>query len=129
MDKPRARILLFASLVIFSIFVHHRSRTAQAAEMYDWLDKISEAKYMLHGMKLKHNAKAIVYKEIIKPPSQNKNKKSKAITIKRTDYAWKEAGLALMNTKTGEIVLVKIKKEGRISKIMTVDLLWKSNPE
>ncbi|MBI2669901.1 MAG: hypothetical protein HYX20_02050 [Candidatus Yanofskybacteria bacterium] len=114
MNKLRAQILLFTSLVIFSLFIHYCSGNVKAAESkYDWLDKINEAKQVLRDVELRHSAKIISYKEIRKLPSQESKNKTKTLVIKRTDYAWKETGLALMNTETGEIKIIKIKKEGQ----------------
>ena len=111
MNKLRARILPFASLIVFSLFAHFCSKAR--AEVHSWVGKIVEAKEMLRDIELKHSNKLVSYKEIRKSPPRNKKKKARAITIKRTDYAWKEAGLALINTKTGEMQIVKIRKDGQ----------------
>ncbi len=113
MNKLYARILLFATLVVFSLFAHYCSRAEAQEKKYSWLDKIDEARRMLKDVELKHSVKIVTYKEARKLPAQGKKKKSKIITTKRTDYAWKEASQALMNTETGEIKLIKIRKEGQ----------------
>ncbi|MBI2063185.1 MAG: hypothetical protein HYT61_03030 [Candidatus Yanofskybacteria bacterium] len=126
MNKLRARILLFATLVVFSLSVHYCSRAEAQEKKYSWLDKIDEAKQMLKNVELKHSVKIVTYKETRKLPAQVKKKKSKILTTKRTDYAWKEAGLVLMNTETGEIKLIKIRKEGQklfnLDKEFTVEI-------
>lgn len=136
MNKLLARILLFASLVFFFLLIgfcgwqaraeiYPNTKRAQAAEpqvldsaccgegVHSWVGKITEAKEMLRDVELKRSTKLVTYKEKRVVPSRNPKRKLKTITTKITDYAWKEAGLALMNVETGKIKLVKIKKDGQ----------------
>ena len=124
MNQLRARILLFVPIIVFMFLAQLCSRNTSAAksqetagfqprpEIHSWLGKITEAKEMLRGVELKHSAKLVSYKETRKLPPK-KGKKTKVISIKKADYAWKEAGLALMNVETGEIKIIKIRKESQ----------------
>ena len=119
---PRAKFahLLFLLSIVISVLLFC-SKTRAEEINYSWSGKIVEAKFLLSKMKLAHSAKAIVYKEIRKVASrsskktQSKKTKTKTITIKRTDYAWKEIGIAIMNINTCVVVATKIKKEGQSS--------------
>mgnify|MGYP001593597487 CR=1 FL=1 len=91
---------------------------------YNWSRKIDLAKEMLRKVKLEHSNKAVTYtQKIIIPKPRGKSKalprrqaskpKSRTIIRKRTDYAWKEAALVVMDTDNGNLEIVKIKKAGK----------------
>ncbi len=84
---------------------------------YNWLERIGLAKEMLRAVKLEHSNKTAAYiQKIIIPGAWGKSKsrpKPRTIIRKRTDYAWKEIALAIMDLDNGNIEIIKIKKVGQ----------------
>lgn len=106
------RLLLLVAIIL--LVLSFCARVGARSFEFSWLDKISDAnKEILKYAELKHSAKLVTYKEKRLIPSRNPKKKPKVVTTKRTDYVWKEIGLALMNVESGKIHLIKVRKEGQ----------------
>lgn len=84
---------------------------------YSWLEKIGLAQEMLRPIKLEHSINTTTsVQKIIMPRVAGKSKskqKSRIVIRKRTDYAWKEIALAIMNVSNGNLEVIKIKKAGQ----------------
>lgn len=119
------RIAAMSMAVFLFFLIIQLASAARAERPFEWLDKVAEAKRGLKDIKLHHSPKILTYTEtrkVFSPAGRTGRKSNRPgkIVIKRRDYAWKEAALALLNTHTGEIRYIKIKKEGQ--------KLWNKDP-
>lgn len=113
-------LTLVVIIILFSSLGYCQDATA--GQKVNWFGRIVEAQTGLKKLKLKRAGKIATYDEIRKVIKFSGEKGQaglpaqagivKTVIIKQRDYAWKEIGLALLNTKTGELKLAKVRKEG-----------------
>lgn len=114
MNKLRALILLFASLIVFMLIAGLCSevwpivRSQEPVGFQSTPESILEAIYQgrtaLEQMEISHSDAIAGYKEKRNLPSGTANE------FGVTDYQWKEIALQLMNLETGQVKYIKIMK-------------------
>lgn len=114
MNKLRARILLFISMVIFLLFTYFCSEAGtrvrgQETENFkptpeNVLEAIYQGRTVLGQMEIGHSDRIAGYKERRNLPSGVKE------VYEVPDNQWKEIALQLMKLETGEVKYIKIMK-------------------
>lgn len=109
------KTLVFLTLFIFTIMtVAQTSQSPPSPKPeFTYTGKIQEARQLLANVQLKHSNKIASFGQYYKVRVRIKGRwhvKYRFVGYK--DYAWKEAGLSIMNRASGNIKIIKIKKQG-----------------